>query len=80
MVAVGGEVQWGKKRFHGRSGLYPRDEERVADEDARVRFSKQAAAWPGAWRHGTQLTPNGLQCIPAFASTVAGFIPSPLFF
>ena len=64
VVAIGGEVQRGKKRLHGHSGLYPRDEERVADEDAWARSSKQAAVWPGAWRHGTQLTPGGLQCIP----------------
>jgi len=72
---VGVEVQRGKEVFHRRAGLYPRSEERAADEDARARPSKQAAAWPGAWRcWSQQLSPGGLQCIPPCSSTVASHI------
>ena len=58
LVGVG--VQRERKFFHGGSGFYPRDEVLAADEDARATPSKQAAAWPGAWRRWTQqLCPGG---------------------
>jgi len=41
-------------KLHGRSELYPRDEERAADEDALARSGRLAAMWPGAWWRGTQ--------------------------
>jgi len=56
----------GKEVFHGGSGFYPRDAVLAADEDARATPSKQAAAWPGAWRRWTQqLCPGGSASPPA---------------
>jgi len=48
------------KFFDGGSRFYPRDAMLAADEDTRATPSKQAAAWPGAWRRWTQqLCPGG---------------------
>lgn len=52
LVGVG--VQRERRFFHSGLGFYPRDAVLAADEDARATPSKQAAAWPGAWRRWTQ--------------------------
>ena len=51
LVGVG--VPRERKSFHGGSGFYPRDGVLAVDEDAKATPSKQAAAWPGAWRRWT---------------------------
>jgi len=54
----------GKEIFHGGSGFYPRSVVFAADEDARATLRRQAAAWPGAWRHWTQRLCSGGRASP----------------
>jgi len=80
VVAVGGEVQRGKRNFTAVRGFFHATKSVLW---MRMPWRGQAGKQLHGWVRGgagSSSPTGGLQCIPPFWSNVVGFIPSLLFF